>query len=80
MSTPIRKISIGTDKNTATNLSVGSPHPIWKKGAEQSVKMVINNIEETEKHYVIYVKDGDEVFKWQKVPKNDQTREEYYIY
>lgn len=77
--TPIRKITIGTNFREAMNYSVGTDHSIYLKGDTQPTKMTIHSIEETEKHFLVYVKNNDDVFYWKKLPKNDQTSVEFYI-
>jgi hypothetical protein len=77
--TPIRKLSIGTNFKESMNYSVGTEHSIYMKGEVNPIRMAIHSIEETEKHYVVYIKNEDDVFQWKKIPKNDQTSVEFYI-
>ena len=79
MASNIRKVSVGTNFKESMNYSVGSHHNIYIKGQDKPTNVQVCNIEETEKSYLIYVNNKDEVHQWKKIPKNDQTSIEYYI-
>lgn len=87
MENEIRKVSVARaitieDENgnlveKSLNLIVGIEHTIYIDS--ERVKRRICNIEETEKHVLIYLEDGSASQLWKKLPKNDQTSIEYKI-
>jgi len=85
MENEIRKVSVakailienedGTSVEKSLNLIVGVEHTIYIEG--KKIKRRICNIEETEKHLLIYLEDDSASQLWKKLPKNDQTSIDY---
>lgn len=58
---------------------VGGTHPIRIENERQPKLMKVSSIEETEKHYQIYLKEGDEIQLWKEIPKNEYVTPEHFI-
>ena len=76
MSNRIRKISInkrfekdGQILDHSMNYIVGVHYKVFLEGETKPTQMPINNIEEAENFYLIYLKHDDEIMLWKKEPK-----------
>lgn len=76
MSNRIRKISInkrfekdGQILDHSMNYIVGVHYKVFLEGETKPTQMPINNIEESESFYLIYLKNDDEIMLWKKEPK-----------
>ena len=76
MSNRIRKISInkrfekdGQILDHSMNYIVGVHYKVFLEGETKPTQMPINNIEEAENFYLIYLKNEDEIMLWKKEPK-----------
>lgn len=77
MTDPIRRISIGINPKEQFHYTIGTEFNVVVNSMPQ--KRTLNQIEETETHYILYTKKENEVQKWKKIPKNNHTTEEYEI-
>lgn len=75
----IRRITVGVglEKDQQMNFIIGGQHPI--KEGEKVIKKTVSLIQETEKHYLVYLESGKEHQLWKKIPKNEYVSEEYFI-
>jgi len=73
----IRRICIGVEPKNQFVYSVGGIFPLTVNKTRKEV--VIENIEDSEKYFLIYVNTGGEVQLWKKIPKNEFTTVEFEI-
>jgi hypothetical protein len=74
----IRRVSVGLDMNNQMSYYLGSRHNFYIDGDKKTRE--INNILETETHFLIYLEgENNEIQLWKKIPKNNQTTVEYII-
>lgn len=74
----IRRVSVGLDMNNQMSYYLGSRHSFYIEGEKKTRE--INNIMETETHFLIYLEgENNEIQLWKKIPKNNQTTVEYII-
>lgn len=77
MDNTIRRLCIGLDPKNQFVYFIGGEHKLM---INQKQKVVtVTDIQEAEKHFLIYVNTGGEVQLWKKLPKNDVTTIEFFI-
>jgi hypothetical protein len=73
----IKRISIGVEIPKQFHYGVGSVFPVYIDN--KRIETVINNIEETEKNFLIYAKYNGEVHLWKKIGKHEFITVEMFI-
>lgn len=73
----IRRICIGVEPKNQFVYSVGGIFPL--KIDQKTKEVKVENIEDSEKYFLIYVNTGGEVQLWKKIPKNEFTTVEFEI-
>lgn len=73
----IKRISIGVEIPKQFHYGTGSVFPVYINS--KRIETVINNIEETEKFYLIYTKYDGEIHLWKKIGKHEFITVEYTI-
>lgn len=77
MSNIVRKLTIGKEFGKQLFYAVGGEQTLKVDG--ESKKYIIDNIQETEKDYLIYLQKDGEVQLWKKQPKHEGVSPEYKI-
>ena len=77
MANTIRRLCVGLDPKNQFIYSIDGEFSVKIKDKQQRIS--ISNIEESEKHFLVYVKVNDEVQLWKKLPKNDNTTIEFEL-
>jgi hypothetical protein len=80
MANKIRKLSIGSEIKERFHYIVEESKAVYNatiNGKQDRFSLVA--IEETENHFLLYLKSGDEVHLWKKEPKNEFTAIEYFL-
>ncbi len=73
----IKRISIGVEIPKQFHYGVFSVFPVYIDN--KRIETVINNIEETEKAFLIYARYDGEVHLWKRIGKHEFITVEYFI-
>ena len=73
----IKRISIGVEIPKQFHYGCGSVFPVYIDS--KRIETTISNIEETEKHFFIYVRYDGEVHLWKKIGKHEFITVEMFI-
>ena len=77
MDNTIRRLCIGADPKNQFVYFIGGEHQLTIGGQRKTI--VVSEILQAEKHFLIYVNSGGEVQLWKKLPMNDSTTIEFSI-
>lgn len=83
----IRKLSVMTAVSSESidtkwvtfSYEVGLQRKLPIFGKDNVVFRTIGEIIETEKHFIVYISDGETTQEWKKINKTDKTDVEYFI-
>lgn len=77
MDNTIRRLCIGADPKNQFVYFIGGEHQLTIDGKRRTI--VVSEILQAEKHFLIYVKSGDEIQLWKRLPMNNSTTVEFAI-